>query len=336
MFCKYCGATLDDDSVFCTKCGKKLKSDDSTPIVNINNNDASATILNKASDESQNVNDCDKLILSVKCTQQYSSGSKYLSENCFIFEIRCNDTIVLSGNVSDYNDTILMHHDTSNDYNFAIYTFTCFKSPYDNCNQYTIKIPLDNGSIIDNSDITETIDKEYRDRHQSEIDEILSKKNDGSVPVNIEIDKQRIVYQRISIIAMILYPLSFLYFFFDFVKTKSGKSYSLISALERLDGEESASIAIAFSTILICAGLIFLLTSYTYDKVITIIFPIIFIIINMYQFYNTGSELMFVFPYNGLGWDVSLLSCRVCLVLLLILLLMNIIKKLKQSNSIAK
>lgn len=30
MFCKYCGATIADDSIFCSKCGKKLN--DSNPL----------------------------------------------------------------------------------------------------------------------------------------------------------------------------------------------------------------------------------------------------------------------------------------------------------------
>lgn len=39
MFCKYCGATLDDDSVFCTKCGKRLDNKTSATVEDVNTND---------------------------------------------------------------------------------------------------------------------------------------------------------------------------------------------------------------------------------------------------------------------------------------------------------
>lgn len=69
MFCKYCGAEIDDNSLFCLKCGKKLNSN----IIITNENAKEKVLINNSQEKQIQKSNKDNCNYSSLCFRFYNN-----------------------------------------------------------------------------------------------------------------------------------------------------------------------------------------------------------------------------------------------------------------------
>lgn len=134
MFCKYCGAEIDDNSLFCLKCGKKLNSN--------------IAITNENKDQIIDENAKEKVLINNTLEKQIQKSNKALKIIAIILVFVFASVITAIPIVKHYNNEVLDNQlenlESSN---------ACFIDSIRLVNNNTFKIDFSQDAIWDNKSV---------------------------------------------------------------------------------------------------------------------------------------------------------------------------------------